>query len=321
MRSFPPLYAHDPDEHFSIMNYTFKTILFTLITTSVFFATLWLSAEASPKPNIIVIVADDLGYADMSFLPQSPKDVSTPAIDRLAKAGTYFNNAYSTSPICSPSRAGLITGRYQQRWGNYWYGEGGLPASELTIPQALKKLGYSTAKIGKTHLNGGEAQHPLDHGFDTFLGFIHHTWDYIRLSQADQDAYEKRTGGGKLGILNVGPLERNRSEVASYEVGFTTQIFTDEAVGIIRKHRNADTPFFIQLEHNAVHMPTYITHPDYAKKAGFEQPAWDRNADRWNFPFWEPKEMDWGKWHKKWGHLGEVDPLGRKRSMTVSPVS
>ncbi|MGY8670994.1 MAG: sulfatase-like hydrolase/transferase, partial [Verrucomicrobiia bacterium] len=72
----------------------------------------------SAKPNIIVIVADDLGYADLSFLPQSPKDVSTPAIDQLAKEGTYFSNAYSTSPICSPSRCGLITGRYQQRWGN-----------------------------------------------------------------------------------------------------------------------------------------------------------------------------------------------------------
>ena len=277
------------------------------------FAALCSSAAELSKPNIIVIVADDLGYADMSFLPQAPKDVNTPAIDRLAKAGTYFSDAYSTSPICSPSRAGLITGRYQQRWGNYWYGEGGLPLSEFTIPIALKKLGYTTAKIGKTHLNGGEAQHPLDHGFDSFLGFIHHTWDYIRLSREDVKAYEKRTGGGKLGILNVGPLERNRGEPVSYEDGFTTKIFTDEAVGIIEKHQKSDAPFFIQLEHNAVHMPTYITDPGYAKKAGFEQPDWDRKADRWEFPFWEPKEMDWNTWHTKWGHLGEVDPLGRKR--------
>ena len=125
------------------------------------------------RPNVIVIVADDLGYADMSFLPQSPKDVSTPALDLLAGEGTYFSNAYSTSPICSPSRCGLITGRYQQRWGNYWYGQGGLPNEELTIPQALKKLGYSTIKIGKTHLNGGPAQHPLDHGFDEHLERTH----------------------------------------------------------------------------------------------------------------------------------------------------
>ena len=144
-----------------------------LVTTAML-----LTTNASvKKPNIVVIVADDLGYADLSFLPQSPKDVSTPGIDRIAKLGTYFSDAYATAPICSPSRAGLITGRYQQRWGNFWYGQGGLPLSEFTIPQALKKQGYFTQKIGKTHLNGGAAQHPLDHGFDEFLGFIHHTWD------------------------------------------------------------------------------------------------------------------------------------------------
>jgi len=267
-------------------------------------------ADAS-RPNVIVIVADDLGYADMSFLPQSPKDVHTPAIDRLRKEGTYFSNAYSTSPICSPSRCGLITGRYQQRWGNYWYGQGGLPKNQLTIPQALKKLGYFTKKIGKTHLNGGEAQHPLDHGFDENLGFIHHTWDYIRLSQKDLDAYKKRAAGKSLGILCVGPLERGRGEVASYDDGFTTEIFTEEAVKTIKQE--SDQPFFIELEYNAVHMPTYIADPDYARKAGYEQPVWDREAEKWEFPFWDPRDMEWAVWHKKWGHLGEVDPLGRKR--------
>lgn len=76
-------------------------------------------SAAVTNPNFLVIMADDLGYADMSFLPQSPNDVKTPALDALAKSGTYFSNAYSTSPICSPSRCGMITGRYQQRWGNY----------------------------------------------------------------------------------------------------------------------------------------------------------------------------------------------------------
>lgn len=267
----------------------------------------------APRPNVIVIVADDLGYADMSFLPQSPKDVSTPAIDQLAKEGTYFSNAYSTSPICSPSRCGLITGRYQQRWGNYWYGQGGLPKDQLTIPQALKKLGYFTKKIGKTHLNGGDAQHPLDHGFDENLGFIHHTWDYIRLSQKDLDAYKKRAEGKSLGILCVGPLERGRGESASYEDGFTTEIFTQEAVKTIKAGENSEKPFFIELEYNAVHMPTYIADPDYARKAGYEQPVWDREAEKWEFPFWDPRDMSWDVWHRKWGHLGEVDPLGRKR--------
>jgi arylsulfatase B len=72
-------------------------------------------------------------------------------------------------------------------------------------------------------------------------------------------------------------------------------------------------PFYIQLEHNAVHMPTYITHPDYARKAGYEQPVWDREAKSWEFPFWDPRKMSWDQWHKKWGHMGAIDPLGRKR--------
>ena len=269
--------------------------------------------SADTRPNVIIIVADDLGYADMSFLSQSPRDVKTTAIDRLAAEGTYFSNAYATSPICSPSRCGLITGRYQQRWGNYWYGQGGLPNAEQTIPQTLKELGYSTHKIGKTHLNGGPAEHPLDHGFDEFLGFIHHTWDYIRLSSKDLAAYKTRSGGKPLGILNVGPLERGKGDSASYDEGFTTEIFTDEAIKIIESGKNSDTPFYIQLEHNAVHMPTYIADPDYARKAGYEQPVWDREADQWEFPFWDPRNISWADWHKKWGHLGEVDPLGRKR--------
>lgn len=269
--------------------------------------------RADARPNIIVIVADDLGYADLSFLTQSPKDVSTPALDHLVSEGTYFSNAYATSPICSPSRAGLITGRYQQRWGNYWYGQGGLPNEEITIPQTLKKLGYSTKKVGKTHLNGGPAQHPLDHGFDEFVGFIHHTWDYIRLSEKDLAAYKDRADGESLGILNVGPLERNRGEAASYEDGFTTEIFTDETLKTIVAGKDTETPFFLQLEYNAVHMPTYVVDPDYAKRAGYEQPVWNRDADKWKFPFWDPREISWNAWHKKWGHLGEVDPLGRKR--------
>jgi arylsulfatase A-like enzyme len=270
-------------------------------------------ALAVEHPNILTIVADDLGYADMSFLPQSPDDVRTPGIDRLAGQGTYMSNAYATSPICSPSRCGLITGKYQQRWGNYWYGQGGLPPDQLTIAQALKQLGYFTKKIGKTHLNGGLAEHPLDHGFDEFLGFIHHTWDYIRLSQHDLAAYRKKADGKSLGILCVGPLQRGRGEEASFENGFTTEIFTDEAVRTIEASADRQQPFFIELEYNAVHMPTYVTHPDYARKVGVHQPAWDRDADRWEFPFWDPRDMPWSTWHRKWGHLGEVDPMGRKR--------
>jgi arylsulfatase A-like enzyme len=111
----------------------------------------------------------------------------------------------------------------------------------------------------------------------------------------------------------VGPLERGRGELASYDDGFTTEIFTDEAIKIIKSGKDSDRPFYIQLEHNAVHMPTYVADPDYARKAGYEQPVWNREADEWEFPFWDPRDISWSDWHKKWGHLGEVDPLGRKR--------
>jgi len=292
-----------------------KRLYCIAITGILLFNTAALAFEI-PPPNILVIVADDLGYADLGFLDQCPDDVramGTPGLDELAKTGTYFNNAYATSPICSPSRCGLITGRYQQRWGNYWYGQGGLPREETTLPQLLKAAGYSTKKVGKTHLNGGPAQHPLDHGFDEFIGFIHHTWDYIRLSQADLDAYKKRAAGKSLGILCVGPLERGKGESASYDKGFTTEIFTDETIKTIKASATTERPFFVELEYNAVHMPTYIAHPDYAKRAGYEQPAWDREAAEWEFPFWDPTKIGWAAWHMKWGHLGEVDPLGRKR--------
>ena len=279
-----------------------------------------LASADSPPPNIVVIVADDLGYADMSFLPQAPDDVSTPAIDRLAGMGTYFGNAYSTSPICSPSRAGLITGRYQQRWGNYWYGRGRICRTEEVTHGPRAGSRYTgillPRRSARRTSTAGAAEHPLDHGFEDFSR-LHASHLGLHPIERKADREPPETGSVRqdkgLGILNVGPLERDRGEPVSYEDGFTTRIFTDEAVKIIRQGKQSDAPFFIQLEHNAVHMPTYVADPDYARKAGFEQPAWNRDADRWPFPFWEPKEMDWGQWHKKWGHLEEVDPLGRKR--------
>lgn len=286
----------------------------TMIRFFAFFASFAsLLSVVDAKPNVIVIMADDLGYADLSFLSQSPADVDTPSLDRLAEEGIYFNNAYSTAPICSPSRCGMITGRYQQRWGNFWYGQGGLPEEEVTLPEVLNEMGYFSQKVGKTHLNGGPAEHPLDHGFAEFLGFMHHTWDYIRLSEKDLAAYKERAEGKSLGILNVGPLMKGRAEKASFENGFTTAIFTEEALKTIRSGAMNETPFFIQLEHNAVHMPTYVAEPEYAKKAGYHQPEWDRDAEKWEFPFWDPREIGWKEWHKKWGHLGAVDALGRKR--------
>jgi arylsulfatase B len=255
-----------------------------------------LSAQhRNEKPNVLVIVADDLGYSDLSFLPYASKDVHTPNIDKIADTGVFFTEAYCTAPICSPSRVGLLTGRYQQRWGNYWDGEGGLLANEITLPQLLKQQGYHNVKIGKTHLNGGPVQNPLDHGFDEFLGFIDHTWDYLRLSQKDIEEY----GTENAKRAHIGPLLHNR-EKTSFKDNFTTDIFTQKAVEEILN--KTEMPLYIELEYNAVHHPTYVCHPDYLEKYGIEQ-----------FPFWDPEVEPYYKWHQKWGHLNEVDPDGRKR--------
>jgi arylsulfatase B len=253
-------------------------------------------ADQKPeKPNILVIVVDDLGYADLSFLPQAPGDVQTPNIDRIASNGTYFSNAYASTPICSPARVGLLTGQYQQRWGNYWYGEGGLPDSIPTIPELLKSAGYYTVKIGKTHLNGGPVEHPLDHGFDEFLGFIGHSHDYLRLSSSDVEEYGRENAEAAY----IGPLLHNR-ELVSYEEGYTTDIFSDKAVEEINSKK--EKPFYIQLEYNAVHGPTYVCHPDYLQKFGLEQ-----------FPFWDPETMSRSEWTRRNAYLGDIDPDGRKR--------
>lgn len=249
----------------------------------------------STSPNILIIVADDLGYSDLSFLPYASEDVHTPNIDRIAERGVFFTNAYSTAPICSPSRVGLLTGRYQQRWGNYWYGEGGLPAEEKTLPQLLKENGYYNVKVGKTHLNGGPVEHPLDHGFDEFLGFIDHTWDYLRLSQDDVEEY----GNANAKKAHIGPLLYGRKK-RSFKNNFTTDIFTEKTLEAIRNKKSK--PLYIELEYNAVHHPTYVSHPEYLEKYGIKQ-----------FPFWDPNKESYRSWHSKWGHLGEVDPDGRKR--------
>ncbi|MCG8525042.1 MAG: sulfatase-like hydrolase/transferase [Opitutales bacterium] len=272
------------------------------------------SEAVANQPNIIVVMADDLGYADMSFKSDSPDDVETPGIDALRERSVFFENAYATSPICSPSRVGFMTGRYQQRWGNYWYSEGGLPSDEETIAEALKKLGYVTKKIGKVHTNGGTAEHPLDHGFDEFLGFVHHTHDYIRLSEKDAEAYEKKKKGSSS-AATIGPLIRGRDEMVSYEDSYTTDIFTVEAVEYISREHSK--PFYLQIEHNAVHMPTYVTFHKYGQKFGIENLKWDRNAAEWNFPYWDPDKEPWNEWHReKWGHLGAVDPQGRLRYLS-----
>jgi len=280
----------------------YKSLLFLLIS---------LSLCAQDKPNIIIILADDLGYADVGFHDYTEADVKTPELDKLASSGTWFSNAYSTSPICSASRLGLSTGRYQQRWGAYYYGEGGLPKEEQTIAEALKSIGYKTMKVGKTHMNKGFKQHPMDHGFDDFLGFIDHSWDFFMLSQEHLDAYKKRAkkAGHKGNIKFLGPLMRGYEKNASFKDTNITDVFTVEAQKFIVE--NKDESFYLRLSFNAVHTPLHLVPEDLAKKHGIKQPKWDPNASTWEYPLWDPKTLKYNEWYKQVCHLQKTDPYGR----------
>ncbi len=210
------------------------------------------------RPNIILIVADDLGYADVGFHKQAD-DIRTPNIDRLAAGGIRATNGYVSCPVCSPTRAGLMTGRYQQRFGNEFNPgpagpagvDFGLPDSEVTLPEALDKAGYATGMVGKWHLGLTRRSHPMSRGFESFFGFPHGSHSYVN-ARAD----------------TRNPIMRGFEPVA--EVGYLTDAFNGEAAAFIEAH--ADRPFFLYLAYNAVHTPMEAPEKYKDRFAGVENP-------------------------------------------------
>jgi arylsulfatase A-like enzyme len=195
------------------------------------------SSGSKPRPNIVLIVSDDQGYADISCYAH-PEDVNTPNLDRLAKEGVRLTNGYASAPVCAPTRAGLMTGRYQQRFGFYTASDSraGMPVSEVTIARLLKQQGYVTGVIGKWHLGYEAPYQPLKRGFDEFYGFLGHGGhDYFDLKIKDP----------------VTAIYRNGQPVD--ETGYLTQNFTREAVSFIERHHRK--PFFLYLPYSAVHAP------------------------------------------------------------------
>ena len=123
------------------------------------------ASAADPKPNILLIVGDDMGYGDVGF--QGAKDIPTPNLDALAASGVRFTNGYVSGPYCSPTRAAMLTGRYQQRFGHEFNPSGpkaGMPVTETTLADHLKGGGYATGLIGKWHLGSNEGMHPMKRG-------------------------------------------------------------------------------------------------------------------------------------------------------------
>src|SRR5438874_4690474 len=139
------------------------------------------AGQNPPRPNIVILLADDLGYADVGL--QGCKDIPTPHIDSLAQKGVRCTNGYVSGPYCSPTRAGLLTGRYQQRFGHEFNpGNGpnvGLPLSETAMAERLKAAGYATGLVGKWHLGSAAKFHPRQRGFDEYYGFLGRAHSYF----------------------------------------------------------------------------------------------------------------------------------------------
>jgi len=200
---------------------------------------------AGARPNIVVILADDLGFADLGF--QGSPDIRTPHIDALAHEGVRFKNGYVSHPFCSPTRAGLMTGRYQQRFGHennmlFEYGNpnDGLPVTEITLAELLARAGYATGLIGKWHLGAHEKFHPLNRGFKEMYGFQGGGHDYF-----DPGA----KGDTRQHFL---PIEREDGTNDS-QPGYLTTALGREAAAFVRRHKQ--DPFFLYLAFNAPHSP------------------------------------------------------------------
>lgn len=213
-------------------------------------------AQAAPgtnRPNIIVIVSDDQGYADAGF--QGSRDIRTPHLDALAKDGVRCTRGYVTAPVCSPSRAGLMTGRYRQKFGhhNNIVAESRLPiahvpSDETLLPQVLAKAGYHTAMVGKWHLGQQDGCRPYERGFQEFFGIITGGHDYF-INNPDQRAVEDSDYKARI--------ERN-GPAGEKVPGYLTDAFAADAVRVIRENhtRRPDRPLFLYLAFNAPHTPT-----------------------------------------------------------------
>jgi arylsulfatase A-like enzyme len=187
------------------------------------------------RPNILIILSDDQGYHDAGF--QGVQDIPTPNMDSIARHGVRCTNGYVTCSVCSPSRAGLLTGRYQTRFGHEnlpppMNVDDGLPLSEVTLASVLKIAGYRTGAIGKWHLGFGPQFHPNRRGFDQFTGFLDAQHDYFNYGGMD-------------------PIQHNGTPVANPD--YLTSYFTSEAVRFLEQ--NDGRPFFLYLVDNAVHFP------------------------------------------------------------------
>lgn len=215
---------------------------------------LWAQTEELGKPNIILILADDLGYGDLGYTGST--QIRTPHIDALATSGVQFIQGYVSSAVCAPSRAGLLTGRNQVEFGfdnnlaetqpGFDPAFAGLPVGQMTIADRLKAQGYATGLIGKWHLGDKEQFHPTKRGFDEFWGYLGGSHDYFQ---------SVPNGKGALS-----PIQSNYK--TPKPLTYITDDQGDECVDFIKRH--AKEPFFLYASFNAPHAPMQATQEDLA---------------------------------------------------------
>ncbi|MFB3826883.1 MAG: sulfatase [Bryobacteraceae bacterium] len=209
---------------------------------------------AARKPNIVFIVADDLGYGELGC--QGNPEIPTPHIDSLARQGVRFTQGYVTAPMCAPSRAGFMTGRFPSRFGHEATPIGrqnlqphlGLPLAETTMANCLKAAGYATGIFGKWHLGGTPELHPQKRGFDEFFGFLHEGHFYL---PPPYRGGTTRLRPNEPPYDDVNSILRGAEPVVETE--YLTRAFTREALAFLDRH--AREPFFLYLPYNAIHSP------------------------------------------------------------------
>lgn len=228
------------------------------ISALILFFTIHISITASEKPNFIIILADDLGYGDLGYTGST--QIKTPNIDQLAETGVVFTNAYVTSAVCSPSRAGLLTGRYNCEFGYYTNPDlppdqqlqinreySGLPVEEITLANRLTDLGYINGLIGKWHLGHLSQFHPLKRGFHEFWGYVNGGHDYYLTVPRSETKIRYRW-----------PIECNYKEQGA--LTYLTDDKGNECVDFIKRHK--DESFFLFASFNAPHIPLQAPEAD-----------------------------------------------------------
>ncbi len=226
--------------------------------------------HAERQPNIVVILADDLGCCDMTLYNGW---VKTPRIEKMAEQGMRFTDFHTNSSVCSPTRAAILTGRYQQRVGivDVIVGsrepQSGISPSLATLPRVFKDHGYATALFGKWHCGYQDQYNPVHHGFDEFVGFLNGATDY------------HKHGAWRVGL--------EKKDVP----GYSTHIITDRSVDFIK--RNKDNRFFLYVSHAAVHNPyqTVEDRPDHRVKGENPNQINNKNRDKYR---WMLQDLDKG---------------------------